>query len=134
MINITWGFVGIVALVMILNMYRTVGFTNPAGVDWGMRITSIVFFLGSAALFFLWVKGGKVKQRFLNYSIFTIVISAAALFLSFFRPIRMFLSENGILTFFHTHAPDRFIYSFMILVGAWLLGGFVWFIIKSRKI
>ena len=161
MINMTFGFVGIIVLQFIGNGYSMMRFwpgTQTLMMDMILRIAAGVFFLLGAALFKFWFyskpRGGlskisvvkrandwvirimanKNKSRFFNYAIFSWVVAAVALFISLFAQVRLLLQNLGILRVFWSHVPQRFIWLIMALIGVWLIIGLVYYIIKYRKI
>ena len=134
MINLTWGFVGVIVLQLLGNVYNGWGITNANAMDWTMRIIGIVFALGGGALCYFWFRSDKERSRFMNYAIFSWVIAGIALFLSFFRQIRMLLVDWGILSVFWVQVPQRFIWAFMAGIALWLIVALVIYIVKYRKI
>lgn len=69
MINMTWGFVGILALVFIMNAYNAVRIwpaEHTLGANITLWILAGLFAIGGGALFSLWLKNNKAKDRFLG--------------------------------------------------------------------
>ena len=112
------------------------GFPTPQPRTMSMVLFNVGIFaaLSGGFLLALWLKGGKEKKRLLNYSIFMWIVALGSFFIAFFERVRNFLESMRILDVFHIDAPQRFIWALMILIGAWLLGALVWYIIKYRKI
>jgi len=131
MINLAWGFVGVIVLQLILMAYSP--FPTP-GTILITRIMAGVFAAGGTALLILWFRGGKVRQRFLNYTIFTGICAVVLLCISFFAEIRLFFVNTGIFSIFHMFMPHRMIWAFMILIGVWLVVALVIYFVKHRKI
>jgi len=69
MINMTWGFVGILVLVFVMNAYNRVRIwpaEHSSGVNITLWILAGLLAIGGGALFFLWQKNNKTKDRFLG--------------------------------------------------------------------
>jgi len=134
MINMSWGFLGVILLQLVLNGYNRITFvpnTHILMIDFVLWIVAGLLFLGGAILFFLWFKGGRENSRFLNYSIFTWVCSLVALCISFYAQIRNTLIRMGIPMNIHSHWRVWF---FMVLIGVWLIVALVIYFIKLRKL
>ena len=131
MINLAWGFFGVIALQLILMAYSPFPGRHTILIT---RIAAGVLAAGGVTLLVLWFRGGKVRQRFVNYSIFTGICAVVLLCISFFAQIRTFFHTAGIFPVFHTFMPQRMVWMFMILIGVWLVVALVIYFIKHRKI
>ena len=132
MINMTWAFVAVVVLQLIINGYHNTVLLLHMNLI--MRIVAGVFALGGGFLCYLWIKGGRTKSRFFNYAIFSWVIALVALLISFFAPIRMMFERMGLPHMFWTHFPRNMIWGIMMGIGLWLIIALVIYAIKYRKI
>lgn len=87
MITLTWGVVGIIALLILRAMYRNVStLVHMQTITW---VLTGLFAVGAVVVFCLG-KAGKIKNlsRAKNYSILLIVCAAVCLWLSLFNVIR----------------------------------------------
>lgn len=132
MINMTWAFVSVIVLQFVVNGYHSMGLLLHMNLI--MRIVAGVFAVGGGFLFYLWIKGGKSKRRLFNYSIFSWVVAAVALLISFFAPIRMMFERMGLPRVFWTQFPRNMIWGIMMAIGLWLIIALVIYVIKYRKL
>jgi len=144
MINMTWAFVGIIVLQLVLQGYNTLGVwrwagTPPRGMvimvmDLALWIAAGVFILGNGVLFYFWWRGGRQNKRMFNYMIFLDVCIVVVALITFWNQIRMWFIRLGIPAsgiFGHSHWR---IWFFMVGIGVWLLVALVIYFIKYRKI
>ena len=135
MINMSWAFAGLIILQLIGNGYNMS--TTLMHMNLWLRIAAGIFVLGGGALIFLWVKGDKKVERFKNYSIFLWVVAAIAVIISYYAPIRNVLMKIPIAPFSAMISKMNSgwrIWFFMSAMGVYLVGAFVYYLIKMKKI
>ena len=134
MINMCWAFLALVILRFVENGYNITGTMRYMNLI--MRIAGGVFALGGGVLFFLWYRGGKSKERFYNYSIFSWVAAGSSLIIGFFDIyIRNFFRKIPFAQnwFLWQHSSWR-TWLFMWGIGIYLIVAFVIYLVKMRKI
>lgn len=132
LINLTWGVVGILALLLISKGYNNAG--TILSMQPMMWILTGVFALGSIVLFAI----GKTKgsARISHYSIFSGICALVALWMALYNKIRPLLESairallsNPALTvssYWNVRIP-------MIAIGIYLVVAFIWFAIKVTR-
>jgi hypothetical protein len=135
MINLTWGVVGILALTAI---YRASHYVNTLMMIQPMAwVLTGVFALGAIALFVLGkTQAIKNTSRANNYAIFTAVCALVSLWLALYNKLRMPL-ESLLRTI--TGNASLMVSSYwnvwipMALIGVYLVGAFIYLVIKLAK-
>ena len=132
LINLTWGVVGILALLLISKGYNnssTILAMQPM-----MWIFTGVFTVGSIVLFALGKQKGAVRAN--HYAIFGVVCTLVSLWLALYNKIRP-LMESTLRTFLGNPALNVSSYWNvripMILIGIYLVVSFICFAIKVTK-
>ncbi len=136
MINLSFGVLAIIVLLILRKLYRTQStllYMQPAA--WIMTAV----FAAAAIVIFVLGKSGKIKNfsRARNYSIFMLFCALGGLWLALYNKLRIPLEK---LVQAITRNPGQAvssywnIYLLMIAVVAYLIGAFIYYVIKLYKL
>ena len=132
LINLSWGVVGILALLLISRGYNNAGtILSMQPVMW---VLTGVFALGTIALFA--IGNTKKSARINHYAIFSGVCTLVALWIALYNKIRPIL-ESTLRTVLGN--PNLNVYSYwnvrvpIIAIGIYLVVTFIWYAIKVTR-
>ena len=132
LINLTWGVVGILALLLISKGYNNSG--TILAMQPMMWILTGVFAAGSIILFAVGKQKGSLRAN--HYAIFAIACTLVSLWLALYNKIRP-LMENILCTLIGNSALNVSSYWNvripMIAIGIYLVISFIWFAIKVTR-